>query len=109
MRKAGQDLGQLRDAHAAAAAVAGERAKGTAPRVSGKLAGNVRWSGTTTAATLRVGGVAVPYANPIHWGWPRRGISPQPWLSEAAQDTEPTWAAIYERAVEKILANVKGV
>lgn len=109
MRKAGHDLGQLREAHAAAAAIAGARGKSDAPKVSGRLAGNVRWSGTTTAAILRVGGASVPYAGPIHWGWRRRGIEPQPFLSEAAQATEGAWVDVYEKAVERILSTIKGV
>lgn len=109
MRQAGQDLGQLREAHAAAAAIAGATGKLRAPKDSGTLAGNVRWSGTTTAAILRVGSARVPYANPIHWGWPARGIRANPFLSYAARSTEAQWTQVYEKAVERILSTIKGV
>jgi hypothetical protein len=109
MRKAGEDLGALQAAHAAAGAIAGRRAQADAPKRSGRLASNVRWSGTKTAAVIRVGGARVPYAGPIHWGWPRRHISAHPFVTDAAVATESQWSAVYQAAVERILGRVKGV
>jgi len=109
MRQAGEDLGDLKAAHTAAGAIAGGRARETAPHRTGRLARNVRWSGSKTSATIRAGGVSVPYAGPIHWGWPRRHIGAQPFITQAAQATEPQWAAVYQQAVETILGRVKGV
>jgi hypothetical protein len=45
---------------------------------------------------------------PIHWGWPRRGIAAQPWLSEAATSTEDRWQGVYLAEVEKILQQIEG-
>lgn len=109
MRKAGDDLGDLQEAHAAAAAIAGARARETAPQRTGRLASSVRWSGAKATATVRAGGASVPYAMPIHWGWPARGIPAQPFISEAARATESAWTAVYEAAVEAILHRVKGI
>ena len=108
LRQAGDDLADLKEAHKAAGAIAGGRARATAPRVSGRLAGNVRWSGTATAATIRAGGRTVLYAGPIHWGWPRRHIAAQPFITEAAQDTEAAWSAVYEAAVAGIVNRIRG-
>lgn len=109
LRKAGRDLGELKSAHAAAAGIVTTAARGRAPRRTGRLAGDVRGSGTTTSAIIRVGRASVPYANPVHWGWPRRGIEAQPFASEAAQATEPTWVQAYEAAVNRVLSSVKGI
>lgn len=110
LRRAGEDLQDLKEAHAAAGAIAGGRARDTAPRgPSGRLAASVRWSGAAASATIRAGSAGVPYALPIHWGWPRRGIPAQPFISTAAQATEPAWTAVYEAAVERILGRVKGI
>lgn len=109
LRKAGQDLGDLKTAHTAAAGIVTPAARGRAPRRTGRLAGDVRGSGTTTAATIRVGRASVPYAQPVHWGWPRRGIAANPFVTEAAQATEPTWVQAYESAVSRILDRVKGI
>lgn len=108
-KAAGVDLGDLREAHTAAGAIAGGRARQIAPKVSGRLAHNVRWSGTKTGAVIRAGGASVPYAGPIHWGWPRRHIGAQPFISDAAVATEPQWSAVYEQAVERILGHIRGV
>lgn len=54
------------------------------------------------------GGAATPYAGPIHWGWEARNIEPQPWIAEAAQDTEPQWLGMYEEDVQRVLNTIKG-
>lgn len=114
LKKAGSDLSELKDAHAAAAGVVANRALGTAPRVSGGLAATVRTGASKTAGTVRAGNnrkskTGVPYAGVIHWGWPARGIAAQPWLSEAAQSTEPRWVRAYFDKVNDALAKVKGI
>ena len=109
LKAAGDDLSDLRDVHNRVAGVVTPRARGTAPKRSGTLAGSVRGSGTKTQAVIRAGGARVPYAGPIHFGWPARGIEPQPFISEAAQATEPQWFGIYQDEVEEILDRVKGI
>lgn len=109
LKRAGEDLGDLKAAHAEAAQLVTGVSRARAPKRSGRLASNVRGSGAATAATIRVGGASVPYAGPIHYGWPAHNIEPQPFITEAAQSTEPAWVALYDRAVEKILDRVKGL
>lgn len=108
LRKAGDDLTELKEAHAAAARIAATEAAARAPRRSGALAGSVRSSGTKTAGIVRAGYARVPYAGPIHWGWPARNIEPQPFASEAAKRTQARWTLVYKQAVDKILSRVKG-
>jgi hypothetical protein len=109
LKAAGDDLSDLKAAHAAAAQIVAGSGGAGAPRVTGALAGTVRSSGTTTAAIVRAGKAAVPYAAPIHWGWFSRHIRPNPWLSRAAQQTEPTWQPIYMAAVNRAVDKVKGL
>lgn len=109
MRRAGEDLGELKEAHQAAGSIAGRRAQATAPRRSGRLAQNTRWGASNTSATIRAGGARLRYAGPIHWGWPRRNITAQPYITEAAEATEPQWTAEYQAAVERILKRIEGV
>lgn len=116
LRKAGSDLGELKAAHAAAAALVTAAAVGRAPRgPTGRLAGSIRPGATKTAALVRAGGARVPYANAIHWGTgPRPGrrgphnIASNPFITEAAQATEPTWGPVYARAVAEAVDNVRG-
>lgn len=109
LKAAGDDLEDLKAAHAAAAQIAAEASAQLAPSRSGKLRQSIRSSGTKTAGIVRAGKKAVPYANPIHWGWFKRGIKPNPFASRGAQDSEGRWLPIYEVAVEKALDKVKGI
>lgn len=108
LRAAGRDLADIKAAHRAAGNVVRGRATGTAPRRTGRLAGTIRVGATATSAYVRAGRASVPYAGPIHWGWPRRGIAPQPWLSEAATDTETVWIYFYEKEIQNALRKVHG-
>lgn len=109
LKRAGDDLGDLKAAHSEAAQLVTGVSRARAPKRSGTLAGSVRGSGAATTATIRAGGSRVPYAGPIHYGWPAHNIAPQPFISEAAQATEPAWVHLYDQAVEKILDRVKGI
>lgn len=70
-----------------AAAVVAAKAKQVAPRRSGTLAGDIRPGRKGRAGVVRVGSKKVPYAGPIHFGWRRRNIRPQPFLYQAAGDS----------------------
>jgi len=53
------------------------------PVLTGALAQSVRNASTKKSAKVRAGSVAVPYAGAIHFGWPSRGIRPNPFLYDA--------------------------
>jgi hypothetical protein len=108
LRKAGDDLGDLRDVHATVSRYVALCSAAIAPRRSGRLAGNVRGSSLKTSAVVRAGGAAVPYAGPIHWGWPARSIVAQPFMVDAAHITEPTWSRWYLAKVEQIVERIHG-
>jgi hypothetical protein len=108
LRKAGADMKDLTAVHREVGAIVAGAATPTTPRRTGRLASTVRAGATQTAAITRAGYARVPYAPPIHWGWPRRGIQARPWLSIAAQSTEPTWFARYEAGIAAILEKIKG-
>lgn len=108
LRQAGDDLGDLKDANKRAAEIAAAGALRNAPRRSGALAGDIRAAGTKTAGVVRAGRKRLPYAGPIHWGWPARGIEAQPYLTEGAQQTESVWVPMYEKELDEALAKVKG-
>lgn len=108
MAKAGIDLQDMVNANAEVSALVAGRATTMAPRKSGRLAASVRGNRAKSQAVVRVGGASVPYAGPIHWGWPARNISPHPFAVDAAHETEPTWVAMYLAAVNRVLDKVKG-
>lgn len=109
LNRAAVDVSDLKDAHQNAARIVASAAQASAPRRSGALASSVRGARQVRRARVSVGGARVPYAAPIHWGWPARGIAANPFVSEAAQDTESRWREQYEKDVNDALAKVKGV
>ncbi|UVK60162.1 hypothetical protein SEA_SERIALPHILLER_9 [Arthrobacter phage SerialPhiller] len=107
LRKAGADLKQLAAVNREVANIVLPAAKATAPRRSGKLGATVRAGATQKAAIIRAGGPGVPYAPFVHY-WRLDGFTPQPWVSLAAQQTEPIWLARYHAGIERIIDQVTG-
>lgn len=108
LREAGQDVADLKDANAATAALVAGVAASRAPRRTGRLAASVRGNRAAGKATILAGGAAVPYAGPIHWGWPAHGIEAQPFASSAAVDTESSWLPIYAAELQRIADRAGG-
>lgn len=110
LKKAGDDLSKMKAAHAAAASIAAESARGYAPMgPTGRLIRSIRSSGTNTAGIVRSGYKSVPYAGPIHWGWPGHNISANPFMSDGATSSESRWLPVYEAAVENAIQQVRGI
>jgi phage gpG-like protein len=103
--RAAAELSRMDAADSRAGAYLTQRAKGMAPRVTGRLAGSIRAGRTKDAATVTAGAV---YAGVIHWGWPARNISAQPFLVDALTAGEPTVATIYMGEVTQIVGTIKG-
>jgi hypothetical protein len=108
LKRAGASMQDLKDAHNDVAQHVVRAAAPGAPRRTGRLAGTQRGCGTQSAAVVRAGGAATPYAGPIHWGWPARHVKAQPWLYDAATRTQDTWTGIYLSALEKIIDKIQG-
>ncbi len=108
VRRAGIDLAEMKNANARAGAVIVSAANARAPRRSGALAGSVRSARQARRVVVMAGSARVPYAGPIHWGWPARHITAQPFLQQAALDTENNWLPDYLSDIDKVLAKVQG-
>lgn len=108
MRAAGHSLADLKDANRHAANIASDASAPLAPFRTGALRRSVRSSGTVSAGIIRAGRKRVPYAGPIHWGWPSRGIRATPFLTQGAQTSEPVWLPLYETEMHSALSIVKG-
>lgn len=127
LKKAEGNLDDLKDAHAKVAAIVAETAKALAPKKSGKLAGSIRPNAGQRYARVSVGNnrktkSGVPYAGPIHWGWPTGSpklpkklrniqsrewfIAPNPFVVDAAQKSEPLWTRVYLDAIDDIVDKI---
>jgi hypothetical protein len=67
----------------ASATIVADEAKSLVPVVSGRLRDSIRAAMVQSGGKVRAGVKAVPYAGPIHFGWGRRNITPQPFLYQA--------------------------
>ena len=96
VRKAGLESGQ---------SVMNE-AKALVPVKTGRLRNSIRLGATGRGRiTVRAGNnTRVPYANPIHWGWFRRNIKPQPFFIKALGLTRQEVFDNYFKALNKLIA-----
>lgn len=83
-RKLGFKTSDLSDVFHRIAAEVAHDAYRLAPRVSGRLAADIRPTKAKTRATIMAGRKSVPYAGPINYGWPARGIRPSMFMQRAA-------------------------
>lgn len=101
-------LALLKAANAEAAKDVEQTARPLAPVLTGRLVGSLRSSGTARAGVVRLGKASVPYAQPIHFGWPKRHIQPQPFLYEALDRRIEEVTRLYHERVEELAEAIAG-
>lgn len=101
------DLSDLKAANAQVAQLVATRAAQLAPKRTGRLAASVRGNKAVGRAQVRGGGARVPYAGPIHWGWPARSITANTFVSDAAEQLEPIWLALYSTDIQRVIDRVR--
>lgn len=107
LTRAMQEIGVPKDAIKESGKIAAEKvmneAKSLVPVRSGKLRDSIRLGATAAGkVTIRAGNNgSVPYANPIHWGWYKRHILPQPFFSKALGYTRDEIYQTYFLQLEK--------
>jgi HK97 gp10 family phage protein len=103
----------------AAASDAGElvanEARNLVPVQTGRLRESIRLSKSIRKVSISAGNnrnsrSGVPYANPIHWGWFKRNIKPQPFFAKALGLTRDEVYKTYFDNIAKLVArqNAKG-
>ena len=93
---------ELKQTHLKAAKIVEKAARPLVPVRTGKLLASVRASGTQRFAAVRAGKKSVPYAPPIHWGWAKRGIKPNPFLYEALDKRRDEVIKAYEKQIAEL-------
>jgi hypothetical protein len=95
IKAAGSEAGEL---------VAGQ-ARLLAPVRSGRLRNSIRVSKALNKVSVSAGNnKSIPYANPIHWGWFKRNIKPQPFFVKALGITRDEVYRNYYRSLDKLIA-----
>lgn len=108
LRRVGADMADLKAANAAAGSLVAAESAARAPRRTGRMAGSGRASKTVGRASVMFGGARIPYAGPIHYGWPARGIEANPFITDAAQATESRWLPLYEAELAHVAQSLDG-
>lgn len=106
-------LKDLKAAHKEAAEVVAKHAAFLVPVRKGRLKATIRAAGTQREGVVRAGMARVPYAGPIHFGWPSRPnkakgwrggpIRPQPFIYEALDQRIAQVLNVYEDRVERLI------
>ena len=94
---------ELKKAHLEGAEVVKAAALPLVPVRSGSLKATVRAAGTIRSGRVRAGFARVPYAGPIHFGWPARNIRPQPFLYDALDRRRSEVLAVYDDRVGALI------
>lgn len=97
----GLDVDDLKDAFSSLAAEGARRASAHAPHRTGRLAGDIRGNRAKSKAVVTAGRKSVPYAGPINYGWPSRGIAPSGFMQKADQEMRPRAIETLEREINK--------
>lgn len=108
LREAGADLSDIKEAHRHAAQAVLTVAHPKTPRLYGDLRATLRVSANANAGTVKSGSRRVPYGGVTHWGTPHKKQRAQPWISTAAQESEPMWIKWYEKEMLDAIRTVKG-
>lgn len=95
----------MKDTHRQAGEIVAAAAKPLAPVRTGTLAATVVSAPTKYQGRVRIGrGQSVPYAGPIHFGWPARRIKPQSFVYEALDGRREEVRQAYERRIGELIA-----
>ena len=106
LHHAADELEDLSETNARAGEYVRARAAANAPRRTGALATSLRVTVDPAAVTVESDLI---YANPIHWGWPARNISAQPFLADALEATSSAVVDMYAANNERVLSHVHGI
>lgn len=103
-RRLGSDATtELKGVHGEGAKIVERRARQIVPIRTGTLKGTLRSSGTMRGANVKAGFARVPYAGPIHFGWRKRNIKPQPFLYDALDDRRAEVLRVYEQNLNRLI------
>jgi HK97 gp10 family phage protein len=108
----GVPTAEIKAAGSAAGELVAGQARALAPVRSGALRNSIRVSKSLNRVSVSAGNNrSIPYANPIHWGWFKRNIKPQPFFVKALGITRDEVYQNYYRSLDKLIASqsTKGI
>ena len=106
MTRMGADLKDMTAIHKRVAEIVADQSRHIVPYLGGALSGSIKSTATRTRGRVQAGSRSVPYAGPIHFGWPARNIKASPFLWDALEDKESEVVDKYEQFVEALVEKV---
>jgi HK97 gp10 family phage protein len=100
----GVDAAEIKQAGNDAGEIVAREARNLVPVRSGNLRNSIRTSKALNKVSVSAGNNGkVPYANPIHWGWFKRNIKPQPFFIKALGITRDEVYQNYYRSINRLI------
>jgi HK97 gp10 family phage protein len=100
----GVDAKDIKLAGSEAGEIVAREARTLAPSRTGALRASIRVSKALNRVSVSAGNNGrVPYANPIHWGWFKRNIKPQPFFVKALGITRDEVYQTYYRSIDRLI------
>jgi hypothetical protein len=93
----------MKETHRKAGQIVVDGAARLVPVRSGALLASLKSAPTQRQGRVRVGSAAVPYAGPIHFGWPARHIQPNPFIYEVLDGRRQEVYAIYAQRISELI------
>lgn len=94
----------MKETHRIAGEIVAAAAKPLAPVRTGALSATISSSPTKYQGRVKIGrGASVPYAGPIHFGWPARRIAPQPFVYEALDGRRDEVLQTYKKRINDLI------
>lgn len=103
LEQAGVELDDLKDIFGEIASESAAVAAPAVPRRTGALASTTRGNRAKNKAVVTIGKARTPYAAPIVWGWPARGIKASPVVPRTNQYMETRAPELLETGLERLM------
>lgn len=104
LEQLGAEVADLKEVMGTIATYGAEIAERFAPRGrTGRLKSSIRGNKAKGKAVITAGRATVPYAGPINYGWPRRGIKPDRFMQDADHELGPRAIALYEEGINDLI------
>jgi len=96
---------EIKAAGSQAGEIVAREARTLVPVRTGALRNTIKVSKALRSVSVRAGNNGkVPYANPIHWGWFKRNIKPQPFFVKSLGITRDEVYKNYYRTLDTLIA-----
>jgi hypothetical protein len=95
----------MKQTHREAGQIIVEAATPLVPRESGTLLTSIKSAPLQRQGRVRIGSAAIPYAGPIHFGWPARKIRPNPFIYEVLDGKREEVKRLYLERINQLIKN----